>query len=201
MPGIGKTQVGIEYAKRSYNRQQYQIIFWISAANIERLHQGYTNILYLVDHRDRHHAEQSARLMSARRWLETTDLKWLLIVDNIYQESIHFLRDHMPRRNSRGNILFTTRTSVIATDVVSAMRQHSHALEIHPLSVTDAVTLLQKEAHIFDAGKVAEDVVKSVGCLPLAVSQAASFVKASRKNLQDVLELYRGDHKYEVCLV
>jgi hypothetical protein len=80
------------------------------------------------------------------------------------------------------------------------MRQHSHILEIRPLSVTDAVTLLQREAHISDSGKVAEGVVKSVGCLPLAIAQAASFMMASHTNLQDVLSLYRSNHKYEVCL-
>lgn len=201
MPGLGKTQLGMEYAKRSYNKQKYNIIFWISAANVEHLNQSFTNILHLVDHRHQHHPEQNARFMFARRWLEATDLKWLLVVDNVYPESILFLREHMPRCNSRGSVLFTTRTSAIALDIVSTMHQNSHILEIQPLSVSDAVALLHREAHITDSGKVAEDVVKSVGCLPLAVSQAASFMNTSRKNLQDVLELYQSDRKYEVCLV
>ena len=45
----------------------------------------------------------------------------------------------------------------------------------------------------------AEHVVKSVGYLPLDISQAASYVKESQKGFSDVLLLYQSDHKYEVC--
>jgi hypothetical protein len=30
MPGVGKTQLALQFAQLSYNRQQYSLVFWIS---------------------------------------------------------------------------------------------------------------------------------------------------------------------------
>jgi hypothetical protein len=49
------------------------------------------------------------------------------------------------------------------------------------------------------AGKV-EEVVRCVGFLPLAIAQAASFMMEAHKTLDDLLDLYRGEHKIEVRL-
>jgi hypothetical protein len=113
MPGIGKSQLALQYAALSHNRQQYSVVFWVSGATVEKLNQGLAKILTLVGHPDRDHPEQSTRLISARRWLEESDahssIKWLLVLDNINREVMAFLREHLPRKNSMGNILLTTR--------------------------------------------------------------------------------------------
>jgi hypothetical protein len=201
--GLGKTQLASQYAERSYPKQ-YSVIFWISGATVENLNQGFTNILTLIGHPDGDHLgqTQSARLALARRWLEESgSIKWLLIVDNIAQEAVSFLREHLPRKNSLGNILLTTRAALIAEAVAGRWHQ---VLELHDPEPGDAAKQLLAEAEIdlnmsiYSSMSRAEDMVKFVGRLPLIISQVASLVKHLHKSLDEVLAIYQGEGKYEV---
>jgi hypothetical protein len=206
MPGLGKTQLALQYAKSSFDRQSYSVIFWISAATIEKLNQGFANILHLVGHPDRHHPEQIVRLKAARRWLEEAEIpvKWVLIFDNASGGAMDFLRDNLPRRNSQGHILFTTRTRAIAEGVTSTAGQQHEFFELRPLNMGNAVRLLSNEAGIdTNSGATSltsacTDLVKCVGYLPLAISQAGSFAKNTHQNLGNLLALYQSEQKYEV---
>jgi hypothetical protein len=203
--GIGKSQLALQYAKQMYDRRRYALVFWISATTIEKLNHGFAKVLDLVEHRDRDHPEQSTRLTSARRWLEEDEsVKWLLIFDNVDKGTVDFLWEHLPRKNPRGNILFTTWTKVTADAVVCTAGQQHQTFELRAPGLQDAAKLLLIEAG-FDTSNItpsstsrAEDLVKCVGCLPLAISHAASFVKQSHKSLDDLLDIYRSEHKYQV---
>ena len=197
MPGIGKTQLMLKYVAISYDQQRYHVVFWISGATVEKVNQGFTKVLTLVGHQD--HSEQSTRLTSARRWLEESTIKWLLVLDNVSQEVVTFLREHLPRKNRSGHVLLTTRSAVVAEVIATVAGQQHHVFELQTPNLKDAAKLLLREAGV-NAGKasVAEAVVKRVGCLPLAISHAASFAKQSHKNLDDLLGLYQSTHQYEV---
>ena len=209
MQGLGKTQLALKYAELSFRRQQYSAIFWISGASVEKLHQGFTKVLYLVGHPDRDTPEQGIKLTLARRWLEEhitdSSFKWLLVVDNVAQEAVGFLREHFPRKNASGNILLTTRTRDVAQAVTTVAGQRHQIVELRAPDLQCAALLLLREAGIntndTDPTTIdrAETLVKCVGCLPLAISHAASFAQQSNKNLEDVLLLYQSKHKYEVC--
>jgi tetratricopeptide (TPR) repeat protein len=209
MPGMGKTQLALQYAMRSYHQQQYSIICWISGATVEKLNQGLTKALTLVGHPDRDHPEQSTRLTSARRWLEECDAdgchKWLLIVDNIAQETVGFLKEHLPRKNMAGNILLTTRTEAAAEAGTAVAGQQHPVIELCAPDLNNAANQLLKEAGVdtssADTASIngAKALVKCVGCLPLAITHAASLARQSHKNLEYVLGLYQGTHKFEVC--
>lgn len=208
MQGMGKTQLALQYAKRSFDRQEYSLIFWISGATVEKLNQGIAEVLDLISHPDRNHPEQSTKLTSARRWLEephTTDsIRWLLVLDNVAPEVVDFLRHHLPHRNTNGKILLTTRTRVVAEAIATVAGQQHEILELHPPGLQDATNQLLKEAAIDASGSLtasatgAEALVTHFGCLPLAISQAASFAKQSFKTFDDLLSLYKGKYKHEV---
>jgi hypothetical protein len=205
MPGMGKSQLALQYVKLSYSRQRYSIVFWISGATVGKLNQGLAGVLTLVGHPDRDHPEQSTRLTSARRWLEESGVtKWLLVLDNVAQEAVSFLQHYLPRKNVMGNILFTTRTAVIAEALACVAGQPYQFFELRAPDLRDASNQLLKEAGISATDAVtnsmngAEDLVKRIGCLPLAISHAGSFAKQSRKSLNDVLTLYRSEYQYEV---
>jgi hypothetical protein len=208
MPGMGKSQLVLQYAKLSSDRQQYSSIFWISGATVEKLNQGLAKVLHLIGHPDRDHPNQSTRLTSARRWLEEPDtngsIKWLLILDNIDQEVVGFLRQHLPRKNSTGNILLTTRTRAVAEAIITVAGQQHPIFELRPPDLRDAAKQLLKEAGINasiiapNSTNGAEALVNCVGRLPLAISHAASFAKHFHKNLDDVLGLYQSRDRREV---
>ena len=210
MPGLGKTQLALRYAKLVFDRKKFPIVIWISAATPEKLNQGFTNVLNLVGHVERNHPEQSARLIAARRWLEehhaADSNAWLLILDNANSDTVSFLREHLPRSSYGGSILFTTRTDDTAMALARSAGQEHHTLELQVPRDEDAARILLDNAGL-DATTVdsnvmtrAKELVNSVGRLPLAVDQAASFMKQSHTTIEDLLELYRSDQKIEVSL-
>ncbi|KZP07069.1 hypothetical protein FIBSPDRAFT_1053192 [Athelia psychrophila] len=184
--------------------RKYALVFWMSGSSIEKLHQGFSKILDLIDHRDRHMSSQSAVLAAAQRWLEESDsheTSWLIVVDNANQKTVHFLRQHLPRKNSMGAILFTTRTHAVASALVQAEQQL--LLELTPPELTIAIEIFLKEANSgipadsFDY-QVIQEVVKSFGCLPLAISHAASISKQLHLRAKEFLELCMGPNRFEV---
>jgi len=205
MYGLGKSQLLLQFAKSAFNRGRYSLVFWISATTIEKLNQGFVNILHLVGHSDRFHQEQSARLISARRWLEESGpIDWLLVFDNVGRSTLGFLREHLPHKNRRGNILFTTRTEIVAQSLAQVAGRQHELLELRQLDAKDAAKLLLQHFEkngINQLSSKAEDVARCVGCLPLAVAHAAAFMKQSGKSLDDMLALYQSERKIDVSSV
>jgi hypothetical protein len=208
MFGLGKTQLALQFAKSAYEDRRYSLIFWISATTIDKLNDGFANILNLIRHPRQHLlVDQRSKLTEARRWLEdSTSVTWLLVLDNVDVSTVKFIRNNLPRRNQRGNILFTTRTAGVASALSYAAGQEHQVLELGPLDVEDAVKLLLREGNINTVSaswvttSKANQVVKCVGCLPLAISQAASFMKACHKELGYMLLLLQSEQKMQVCV-
>jgi NB-ARC domain len=204
MPGIGKSQLLLRYAVKSFEGDRYSHVFWTSASSVDKLTNGLCKILDLV-HPDRYIQDQSIKLTAARSWLEECSFNWLLIVDNVDTSTLNFLRTYFPRRNNRGNVLFSTRTVVVANALLDMTRTPHSILHLHALDVRDATSLLFNDAGIDSTFmtpsllSLAEELVQSVGRLPLAVVQAASFMKETDISLGDMLKLYKSKDKMEVC--
>ena len=207
MPGLGKTQLALKHTLEVFDQAHGPIIFWTSAATTEKLAQGLCKILDLVDHIDRDHADQNVRLSAAQRWLEGTGhdfpLPWLLVLDNVNEESVPFLREHLPRTNGSGAMLFTMRSVDVASALVTSdMNQGILGLEV--LSPADASNLLLTELQASKPDETAsqivkaEKLVKSVGCLPLAIGHVASFANQHLKGLDYILHLFEDKHAMEV---
>ncbi|KAF7965340.1 hypothetical protein HWV62_44299, partial [Athelia sp. TMB] len=200
-PGRGKSQLALRYADLSFSSRRYSHVFWASATNVEKASQGLANILDLVDHKDRLHPEQSARLTAARLWLENADRfgcpSWLFTMDNATWDTVEFLLKHLPLQNGQGTILVTTRTLDIAECITHAVKQNNSFLELLPLSVQQSVELLLGRAGLDEDSGVdrrdAETLVKRFGCLPLAVEQAGAYIKQKHVHANEVHALYAED--------
>lgn len=193
-PGRGKSQLALHYADQSFSSHRYSHIFWASATTKEKASQGLVNVLDLVDHKDRHHPEQTVRLKTARLWLEHIDRcgcpSWLFIFDDVTWETVPFLLENLPLQNGRGSILVTTRTLDIAESVTNAVKQKRSFLELPPLSSEQAIELFLKRAELdgsvtVDQGDI-EKLVKSFGYLPLAVEQAGAYMKQMHVRMDQV---------------
>jgi NB-ARC domain len=204
MHGIGKTQLALRFANDSFDQERYSHVFWMSATTVEKLNQGFTDLLTLVAHPDRSNLlDQSARLKAARRWLEDArSINWLLVLDNVDPMTLGFLQVNLPRRNRQGNILFTTRTEVVAAALARTAGQEHKVIELGLPELQHATKLLLVESNTnaisATAKSKAEEVVKFVGQLPLAVSHAASFMKQTHKTLDDILLLFHSEHQSQV---
>lgn len=104
-------------------------------------------------------------------------------------------------------MLITTRTACVADAIVVAAGEVHQTSELGAHGSRAAAELFLRGAGLDGAAstsdiRAAEAVVKCVGCLSLAVSQAASFMKvSSHMGLDDLMLLYRSKYGYEVsCL-
>ena len=194
MPGLGKSQLVLQFSKLAYASHAYAYIFWISATTIEKLSQGLTSILSLVDGKDRSDPDQALRLVAARRWLETSRNNWLLVLDDVTGDVIPFLREHLPRENSRGAIIITTRTGQVACEIVDAAAQKDYILKLKTLSIEQSATLLIDVAGLGESGdfdrKSVESLVAQIGCLPLAVEQAGAYMKQKHIPANELQMIY-----------
>ena len=112
------------------------------------------------------------------------------------------LRDVLPRRNSKGRLLFTTRTATMAELITTPGESSKVALQ--PLRMNDAVAMLSIGAKMDrgsreEAGRVdMERLVRCVGCLPLAIDQAASYIRETGSSPEEILGIYKSGEVMEV---
>ncbi|KZP20026.1 TPR-like protein, partial [Athelia psychrophila] len=197
MPGLGKSQLALKYANTSFRAGRHMYIIWISATTMEKANQGLAGVLDLLQHPDRHHPDQSARITAARLCLEHSEqygfLKWLIILDDVTVATVPFLRENLPRQNSHGSILFTTRTAEIAEAITSVAGEQHPVYGLNALSLEQSATLLLTRAGIHGRASTdldsAKNLASRIGCLPLAVEQAGSYMKRNGLTSASQLEI------------
>ncbi|KAK3166744.1 hypothetical protein OEA41_009869 [Lepraria neglecta] len=204
MPGIGKTQLALQFATLAFQRGQYPYVFWVSAVSVEKLTRDFSKLVDLVRLPGRHTLDQASKLTMARAWLEdsTAARSWLVVLDNVSEETAVILRDILPRGDCGGRLLITTRTARIA-DVFNASGALSQ-LALQPPGIGDAVAMLSAGVNLEREGKEevsytdAKRLVQLVGKLPLAIDQAASYMRETGSGLQEVLDIYKSDEAPEI---
>lgn len=174
--GVGKSQLAVEYAHRI--RDQYRVIAWLRAENLETLVADFADLVVALDLVERSEPEQNLRFDAVRRWLESNS-GWLLIFDNApNQESVREIVPHNPD----GRIVFTSRSRL--------WRGLAQTLEVDPLLPDDAVEFLL--CRIGDTDKrAARQLADELGYLPLALEEAAAYVDESGRSVQAYIELFR----------
>ena len=123
MPGVGKTQLALKFATVAFQKGQYPYMFWVSAVSVEKVARDFSKLVDLVRLPGRHTLDQASKLSVARAWMEdsTAARSWLVVLDNVSEETAAMLRDNLPRGDCGGRLLITTRTATIA-DVFTASR-------------------------------------------------------------------------------
>lgn len=210
MHGLGKSQVAIKYADTAFRTKKVDCVFWIQASSEQKLKHDYAAILDLMEHKERFNPDEDKKLIAARRLLEDyepvegTERGWLLVFDNVVADAVEALRDLLPRQQERncGRILITTRSSSIAEEFETPDMDGEHIIELQTMSIDDSVNILLRKKKGKGAQALnrseAEEIVKRVGLLPVAVDQAAAFMAKGKKTTGEMLEIYEEGNKFEV---
>jgi tetratricopeptide (TPR) repeat protein len=186
--GIGKTQTAVEYAYRY--RDEYRYILWVSAAASDLLITGFVELATVLNLPEREEQDQNRIVAAVKLWLEQHG-QWLLILDNA--DDFALIEDFLPV-DSQGHILITTRAQAagnLANSIaVEKMDQQEGTLLLLRRAKVLAIDVLLEKAPVQDRAK-AEEIVKEMGGLPLALDQAGAYIEETKCSLAAYLERYR----------
>ena len=186
--GIGKKQIGIEYAYRY--RHEYKNVLWVQAETRETLELDFCRIAGILRLPEQNEKDQSIIIKAVKRWLETQE-RWLLILDNV--EDLRMMSDYLPFANM-GRALLTTRAQTMAG--------LARKIKIVEMELQDSISFLLRRASMDlqnspldnNAAKDylnAKEIVQEMGRLPLALDQAGAYIEETRCSLSRYLSLYR----------
>ncbi len=187
--GVGKSQLALEYAFRHVG--EYDGAWWLHAEEPTTLARDYVDLapklgVPVV-------TDEGQMVRQVREDLSQRQ-RILLIFDNATEPSA--LKDYLPVHAAR-QIIVTTRAQTWPDAV---------AQDVNELSLDAAIAFLLKRTGQTDQA-AAKDVAQRLGCLPLALEQAAAYVVQCQKKLADYATLLanhgldlleRGhSHRYE----
>lgn len=166
--GVGKTQLTADYAETVWAAGDVDLLVWITATSRDAILSAYTRLaadLTGVDEPDPEHGAQ--RLLS---WLVSASKRWLIVLDDV--QSPGDLRGVWPPTTSQGRVVVTTRRRD------AALRgRHRRLIEVGVFSDTEATAYLSAVlADRRDLLDGAAGLARELGCLPLALAQAAAFL-------------------------
>ena len=188
MGGIGKTQCALGYIYE--NRAVYDRIYWITAGDHTALLSGYQDIAKAARLQYQQNTSPIQTAHAVISWLRQ-EQNWLLVIDNL--DDIAVVNGLLPENGSQKHTIITTRNP-------NTMGIPAEPLEVPLLDTDDSIYLLSSLSNI----KVRQDsvekhqaaeIVQILGYLPLAIEQAAAYIREVTADFSVFLEDYQRNHK------
>ncbi|KAI8625843.1 acyl transferase/acyl hydrolase/lysophospholipase [Xylariaceae sp. FL1651] len=188
--GVGKTQAALQIAYEAKDALGF-LVLWLPAITNANFQQACTEVVKRL-------AIQAANDEDPREVLQNyldSDKagKWLLVIDNADEMEIVFGSSDEPGGihrffpdNDCGRILFTTRVYDVAARVAG-----DGAIELKEMGPEEAKVYLAKKVQsdlVQDDAAVTELLIKLTH-LPLAITQAAAFLRRNKVSIREYLEL------------
>jgi hypothetical protein len=179
--GVGKTQTVVEYAYR--HRGEYKAVFLASASSELSPIASFVDMARLLNLPEKDAQNQDQTIRDVKGWLEK-ERDWLLIFDNVDKPDL--IKPFLPN-NPMGHILVTSRAQGFDTLGVTK------PVELQEMSIEESVEFLFKRTGRGDNPSEREavaEVVRKLGCLPLALEQAGAYIAKMQCRFQDYLISY-----------
>jgi tetratricopeptide (TPR) repeat protein len=199
---IRKSQIAIEYAYRLRKKHPQIQIFWMYAATNARFEQAYQDIAekLKIPHRD---DPKSNRKKLVFDWLSDKSRgHWLIILDNADDRSLFFpkidantscesntqyyLADYLPLSSiEHGSLVITTRNKKLGSELTDGQ----DPIDVLPFERAEAELLLESKMlkGYWDVA-VARDLLEVLGYIPLAITQAAAYMRQNRVSMEKYLK-------------
>jgi Tfp pilus assembly protein PilF len=183
--GIGKTQLAKQYVHT--NHHNYRIVWWFDMSkNIDDQLISFANQLNNIStvnaKIDFTKTSANAVLLYIKELLRTTDKSWLLIFDNV--KNTNLIKDYFPETHNRSNkdILVTTRNT---NEVLPCLYLKNFTLN----ESLEFLAKLVSTEDIDDLNKLS----KLLAFYPLALAQAAAYIKTNNVKIDEYITLYNKD--------
>lgn len=176
--GVGKTQLAGSYA-RSRLDAGWRVVAWIVAEEPGQVVAGLDNLAEAVGIRGGiQDAERAAT--AARQWLEQLPEPALLVLDNVVDP------DEVARWLPRAG-----RTRTLITSTVRSVSHLGSAVDIGVFTHAEALMFLQERTGLVQ-DTAADRLVADLGHLPLALAQAAWFIRTQGLTFAEYRERFRS---------
>jgi tetratricopeptide (TPR) repeat protein len=172
--GVGKTQLVVRYLHH-YRSEYPDGVFWIRADQETSLVGDLASLAWRLQLPEREEPEQERQIEAVLRWMRQ-HRRWLLVLDNLEPTARDAVRRWLPP-GLPGHLLATSRTPTWPA-----------ALSLEPLPLEIARQFLLERTAQTDV-KAANAVAETLGCLPLALEQAAAFLEVSSRDLASYANL------------
>ncbi|KAK2050328.1 kinesin light chain [Colletotrichum somersetense] len=207
--GSGKTQIALEFAYRRF-RETDCSVYWVHADNEATFAQDYEKIASKAGLAGKFQGKELLR--AVREWIETQP-RWLLIMDNADNLSIFgvgkgpattqatadetCLNNYIPRAPV-GTVLWTSRDQQIVGSLVGARR----GVSVGRMTVDEATELfcvIRNETVAIEEIDAVSELLDQLDHLPLAVSQAAAYIRRRPTPVAEYLSrLKEGKKRWRV---
>ena len=200
--GCGKSCLALEYAWENMERYPGGI-FVINGesdelirASLHAIHQEYVVIAPSNQHNNETQLTFDCVLKKTLSWLGNLREKWLLLVDNMDEKELGpcAMKVFFGQWKCKAfcDILVTSRRSspTLCEDLDLPPENY---LELGPFSSDESVEFLKKRAGVQSSCNVhiREELAKELGGLPLALEQAAAYIKTLNCSIESYLKQYR----------
>ncbi|KAL2812396.1 hypothetical protein BJX63DRAFT_247837 [Aspergillus granulosus] len=201
--GVGKTQVALELAYRTQDKDKECSVFWLPCTSYAMVEQSLLKMTQIVGLRDVNPAEIKEQIKS---YLSSERAgKWLLIFDNAddtemwleSNDTIPALEEFLPQ-SENGRILFTTRNRELAVDLT-----FSNIISIPDEDQQTAWSILESlllQKHLLEDHGTTVALLEKLAYLPLAIAQASAYINKKRMGLSTYLTLLQEEEQAAVEL-
>jgi tetratricopeptide (TPR) repeat protein len=206
LPYYSKSQLAISYGYSIQDAFPDTWVFWVDAERTTKLEQGYREIAHAVHIKGRN--DKNADILNlVYEWLRNkSNGNWVMILDNADDKEVftscpsaHYqassgkqVRDFLPQ-SSNGSILVTSRSRDAAFQVTC---NYKNIIAVEPMTESEAMSLLRIHLEETHPEPEMQQLIKRLGAVPLAISQAAANISRRSLPISKYLEeLSSGNEK------
>ena len=175
-PGVGKTQLALEFA---YRHAQKWSIFWVRADNQEILVQDFQKLAETLGIK----TSPDNIVSAVRQWFkDEAGPDWMMVFDNA--DDISFIPNFLPI-GTNGGILISSRDPRLGESIAT------RSIEVEVLAHEEGIQLLQRRAQVAASDDVGA-LVSLLGELPLAIEQAAAYIRERHVSITQFIKLFES---------
>ncbi|KAJ5508235.1 hypothetical protein N7527_010378 [Penicillium freii] len=192
--GIGKTQMVIELAYQTRERDPECSVFWIPCMGLEYIEGGYLDTLEKLNLKVLPSEDPKQRVKT--HLSQESAGRWLLILDNAddthlwtkNETNLYPLKDYLPQ-SPQGFVVVTTRNRKIAVRWAASEVISIPQMDLNTATHMLGHSLIQAEPAEDHGTSVIAKLLQELEFLPLAISQAAAYINENGLGVADYLSL------------
>ena len=191
--GVGKTSLAVEFLWRQKENEEYPGgIFWISGENNELFQISLSEMARQIGTLEK---EFSNSLSGTLDWLRRREKLWCLVVDNLDELEMSadmrkLLTGHW-KQAAHGHIVITTRREAMEMGEETGIEEN-FCTELKCLTDEEGIQFLRmRTGATGEQDSEIREVVRELGGLPLALDQAAAYIRCLHQPIKEYVKKYR----------